>query len=260
MSITGRASRKVQVVAHRGASAVAPENTLAAFRHALEMGVDGVELDVQPTRDSQVVVIHDERLERTTAGQGFVFERTLAELGQLEAGSWFNRAHPTRAQVAYGEERIPTLAEVIELLRAQPQRLYIEIKVSERTPAGFEERVLELVGRNGFESRTVVLSFDPNTLRRVRQLAPAVATGILFRDLPADPILLARTIGATGIAPRADRVSKELVEAAHRAGLVVAVWTVDSPELLRKLVAMGVDGIVSNVPDQVLEVLERQDK
>lgn len=247
-------SRKVHILAHRGASAHAPENTITAFRLAIERGVDGLELDVQPARDG-VVVLHDERLERTTSGRGYVFEHTLAELAEFTAGSWFNREHPDRAQPIYLHERIPTLEQVIELARPHPQRLFIEIKVSERTPSGFEERVVEIVRQHDFESRTVVLSFDPNTLRRVRQLAPVLATGILFRELPADPIFLARTIAATGIAPRADRVGRELVEAAHRTGLIVATWVVDSAEFARQLVAMGVDVLVSNVPDQLLDAL-----
>lgn len=250
--------RRVQVIAHRGASVAAPENTLAAFGQAMALGVDGLELDVQPTRDGAVVVLHDETLERTTSGEGYVFEQALDDLRTLEAGSWFNRAHPERARAEYLSQPIPTLAEVLALVAPHAVRLYVEIKVSERTPSGFEERVLEAVREHDIENRTVVLSFDPNTLRRVRQLAPAVATGVLFRELPADPIFLARTIGSTGIAPRVDRVTRELVEAAHRAGLVVATWTADTPELLRRLIAMGVDGIVTNVPEVLLRVLTEE--
>lgn len=246
-------SRRVQVVAHRGASALAPENTLVAFRRALEMDVDGLELDLQPTRDGQLVVLHDERLERTTNGRGYVFEYTLAELRALDAGSWFHGAHSSGAR--YDGQRIPTLDEVIDLVRDGRQQLYIEIKKSERTPERLEENVVEVIHRHGFENRVVLISFDPNSLRRVRQLAPAVATAILFKDLPADPIFLARTIGATGIAPRLDRVTREFVEAAHRAGMQMVVWTVDSPEDMQKLIDFGVNGIVTNVPDQLLNLL-----
>lgn len=247
--------RKVQVIAHRGASAVAPENTLASFRRAIEMDVDGLELDLQPTRDGHLVVLHDETLERTTNGRGYVFESALAELRELDAGSWFHRAQPEMTLPRYGGERIPTLDEVIDLVRDGRQQLYIEIKKSERTPESFEKNVVELIRRNGFENRVVLISFDPNSLRLVRQLAPSMATGILFKDLPADPIFLARTIGATGVAPRLDRVTREFVQAAHRAGLRMVVWTVDAADDMRKLIATGVDGIVTNVPDRLLEVL-----
>ena len=245
--------RRVQVVAHRGASAVAPENTLAAFRRALEMQVDALELDLQPTRDGQLIVMHDETLDRTTNGRGYIFERTLAELRNLDAGSWFHRAHSTGPR--YDGEPIPTLDEVIGLVRNGRQQLYIEIKKSERTPEDFEENVVGVIRRHGFENRVVLISFDPNSLRRVRQLAPSVATGILFKELPADPIFLARTIGATGIAPRVDRVTREFVQAAHRAGMRMVVWTVDSPDDIRRLIYFGADGIVTNVPDRLLELL-----
>ncbi len=236
-------------IGHRGAPRRAPENTLASFAAAIELGVDGVELDVHLTSDGQVVVIHDNTLERTTDGRGLVSDFTLEELRRLDAGAWFR---PT-----FGGERIPLLAEVIELTRGRCS-LQVEIK---GTSPGIAERTAAVLRDGGVLADTLVTSFTHVLLPAVKQAEPRLRTGTLFGStmLPEDhrsrvqeAINLAHWAQADAIDPHFRMVTPELVEAAHRAGLEVATWTADDPDDMRRLIAAGVDRMTTNVPDVLL--------
>ena len=161
---------------HRGAREVAPENTLASFHKALELGADGIELDVMLSRDKRVVVIHDRRIDRTTDGTGRVEDLSLAELKALDAGSWFGGD--------YAGERIPTLEEVVEAL--PPHTIInVELKSLALFDSRLEQEVVHLIERHGLTRRIIVSSFNPLSIRKVAHLNPTIETGLLYmQNLP----------------------------------------------------------------------------
>ena len=234
------------VVGHRGASGYAPENTFASFELALEQGADVVELDVHLSRDGTVVVIHDERLERTTDGRGLVQEHSLAELRRLDAGTWFDPR--------FAGQRIPTLDEVLEWAAGRTP-LAIEIKNGPLFYEGIEARIVELLERHRMRERALVISFDHHALGRLRALDPSVATGVLYFGRPLDPVLLAGAVGAQVLEPHWSFVTAQDVTLAHAAGLRVSAWATSDPRVLAGLVETGVDGIATDHPDVLVRLL-----
>ena len=240
------------VIAHRGASGVAPENTLAAFRKAVELGAGFIETDLQLSRDARLVALHDDTLERTTNGRGSVSSKTLQELRGLDAGSWFRTPHHEAAP-SFAGERIPTIEEVLAFGREHEIGLHLEVKAT--GPSGAEHAIVGALRVSGEIPRSVVLSFSPSVLRRVRQLEPLVMTGFLFSDRLSSPVATAVEVGARQLLPRTDRVTRELVTEAHAHDLKVVAWTADTPEEMRKLISAGVDGIITDYPDRLIELL-----
>ena len=235
----------VWAVAHRGASGHAPENTLAAFRRAVELGATFIETDLQLSRDARFVAMHDATLDRTTTARGSVQALTLAELRELDVGSWFGPQ--------FVGERIPTLEEILDFARESDVALYLELK-----PGGVWGSGHALVGAlRGAQEATsvVVLSFDPATLAGIRQLEPTLMTGFLFDQACPDAVGRALHVGARQLAPRGDLVTPELVAQARRADLQVVTWTINEPAHIRALIAAGVDGIMSDYPDRVVAAL-----
>ena len=236
--------------AHRGASHDAPANTLAAFQLAAEMGADGLELDVHLSRDGELVVIHDFTLQATTDGQGRVHDRTLPELKQLDAGSWF--------QPQFAGERIPTLQEVIDAV-GRRLLLNIELKAEGWQDNGLAAAVVRSVEDNQLLDRVVLSSFNPLTLWRVRRLNPWVATGLLYS--PDMPLALRRAWARHMIRPSALHPYYPMIDAkfmgwARERGYRVHTWTVDEPEDMWRMVRLGVDLIITNRPDLLGKVLE----
>lgn len=233
-----------QVVAHRGASGEAPENTLTAFRRALEMGVDAVELDVHLCADGEAVVIHDFLVDRTTDAKGLVNDLPLDALRRLDAGRWFGEE--------FAGERIPTLAEALELLR--PVRVVIEIKNGPIFYPGIAERVADLVRETGHRAVTVS-SFDHPVLLEVKAHAPDLETAVLYFGRPLDPVRLARDVGAGVLQPHWTYLTPDAMAAARAAGLRVETWVVDEPAHMAHVMALGVDGIITDHPDRLLALL-----
>ena len=242
----------VWVIAHRGASGVAPENTLAAFRKAVELGAGFIETDLQLSRDARLVGLHDETLDRTTDGRGPVSARTLEELRRLDAGSWF-RPSSNHEAAHFTGEHIPTIEEILAFGREHEIGLHLEIKPE--GPSGAEHAIVGALHACGEVARSVVISFDVSTLRRVRQLDPLVMTGFLYSDRSGDVVATAVNAGARQLLPRADRVTRELVGNAHAHDLKVVAWTANAPEEMQKLIAAGVDGIITDYPDRLVELL-----
>lgn len=233
-----------QVIAHRGASAEAPENTLAAFRRALAIGVDGVELDAHLSADGVPVVIHDPLLERTTDGHGLVRDHPLAALRRLDAGRRFAEQ--------FAGERIPTLAEALDALRRV--RVIVEIKNGPVYYPAIAARVLAAVAEAGHRAVTIS-SFDHHVLLEVRAAAPQVPRAVLYAARPIDPVRMARDAGAALLHPHWAYVTREMVGQAQAAGLRVETWTVDEPAHLRHVIATGVDGVMTNHPDRLRAAL-----
>lgn len=220
--------------AHRGASAEAPENTLAAFAAALAAGAEGVELDVHLSADDVPVVIHDDTLERTTDGCGPVADWPAAALARLDAGSWFDPA--------FADEPVPTLEATLELLAGRT-RLNLEVKDPRAAMA-----VLELLGAYP-QADAVLSSFDYGTLVRLRQAAPELPLAVLH-DAGDWRRALARAeaLRACALHPRADLAGRPLLAACRRLGLPVFPWTVDDPGAVRSLARIGVAGVFTNDP------------
>jgi glycerophosphoryl diester phosphodiesterase len=241
------------VIAHRGDSAHRPENTLASFSSALEVGAELVELDVHLTRDDHVVVIHDATLERTTNGSGRVIEQTLAEIRALSAG------YPARFGDAYAGERVPLLAEVLGLVEGRA-RAMIELKhesVNDDAAGGLEARTIAEVRRAGMSDDVALISFDRRALLRCRELAPEISRGHLFHRAGVDEVLAgAREIGSALVMPEKGMLGEELRDRARDAGVRVATWVVDDPDELRALRRYDLYGVGSNRPGVLIEALQ----
>ena len=238
------------VVAHRGASSLAPENTMAAVKKALDLNVDLIEIDVHRSSDGELVVIHDETVDRTTSGKGRVNSLTLNELKKLDAGRWF--------KLTFWGERIPTLREVLEATKDKTI-LLIELK-GERT----EARTVDLVRELGMENQVIIQSFDFQQIQKVKQRAPEIPTMWLVREPENshDPekaaIWMANIteyVGASGIGIRHNWYTPELMATAKERNLAIFVWTVDDKTALRRFIDEGVHGIITNRPQDLIPML-----
>lgn len=227
-------------IAHRGASVQAPENTLPAFSRALELGVDMIELDVHMSRDGELVVIHDATLGRTTDGRGRVGKKSLRELKALDAGSWFSSS--------FAGTRIPTLEEAIELVKGKAQ-LNIEVKAGPDTYPGLEERLVELLKRHSFVDQALVTSFDRQALLRVKELELRTRIGVLLARRVRDLVTVAQGARANAVCLEHSLLTKADVESCHKERLGLYLWTVNDIHEMRRLIDLGVEGIVTDRPD-----------
>jgi glycerophosphoryl diester phosphodiesterase len=235
-------------IAHRGASAECPENTLASFRRALELGAAMIECDLQLTADGHVVVFHDWTVERTTSGTGRVAALTLDEMRALDAGSW--------RDPRFAGERVPTLAELLELTAGRC-RLNLELKSREGDPRLVLAALTE-VSRHGAIDRVLFSSFHTGILERVRETSPQAAIAVLWSGPPFDLAFdFARVVGAIALHPCVDAVTPEVVAEADARGLATNVWTVNSVDRMIELVGCGVAGIISDYPGRLLEARAR---
>jgi glycerophosphoryl diester phosphodiesterase len=224
------------IVGHRGAPADEPENTLRSFRRALAMGVAAVELDVQLTKDGWLAVIHDETLDRTTNGKGLVKNCTLAELQRLDAG----RGEP-----------IPSLEEVFDLVQGKAH-LIVELKQTEAAPA-----LLEFFRKHQAFDAAHVISFWHPAVKALKDRETRLQTGVLMVGCPADPVGLARAARATTLVLNYRYVNWELVDAAHRQDIKVIVWNIDDPGILKPYLAMNLDAICTNRPQEIINYVNR---
>lgn len=243
-------------IGHRGAAGEAPENTLLSFDLALRRGADGIELDTHLSSDGVPVVIHDARLERTSSGSGPVGALPASVLRRLDAGSWFNRRYPARANNRYAGLRIPTLSEVFKWVRRRNCLAFVEIKLAGVRYARIEEKVLEEIYRAGVAPSTTVISFDLPTLERVRHLDSQIALGFDFTR-PVLAVRRATSIGAACLLPHWALATRAAIRRAHRAGFRVLVWDVNQPVLMRRKILDGIDGIITNHPARLAEVLRK---
>ena len=244
--LVARESQLLIVIAHRGASSYAPENTLAAFDLALRMGALHIEFDVQSTADGHIVVIHDDSVDRTTDGTGPVAGHTLAALRTLSAGARFG--------FAFAAERIPLLTEVLERYRGRAH-LHVELK---GRSSDLTQGTVDLIRRHGMAGHVTMTSFQKTRLEETREYAPDLPTGWLVREITDAAIAEARALGLTQLCPRADLVTADLVRRLHAAGFVVRAWGVGSEELMQRVVDAGADGMTVNFPDKLIAFLDRR--
>lgn len=232
------------VIAHRGASSYAPENTLAAFDLALYLGCRHIELDVDFTSDGHIVVLHDDVVDRTTNGTGPVGSHTLAELQSLDAGAWFGPQ--------FIGERIPTFAEVLERYRG---RVHIHTEIKGRA-AHLAQSMADLVRQYAMADHVTVTSFQKPRLEEMRAYAPELPAGWLVSEVSDATITQARGLGLAQICPRANTVTPALVRRLHAEGFVVRAWGVTDEALMRQVVDAGADGMTVNFPDKLLAYLK----
>ena len=230
------------VIAHRGASGHAPENTLAAFKRAVALGATFIETDLHLSRDAHFVAIHDDTVNRTTNGQGKVHDLTLADLRRLDAGSWFGSE--------FAGERIPTLEEILEFSKRNDVVFYLELKPSGAW--GGEHALISALRESGEIARTVVISFDAGIIAALRKVEPTLMTGLLFDGQIDQPLERAVEVGARQLAVRGDLVTPALIANARKKDLQVVCWTVNQPAHMRMLIEAGVDGIMSDYPDRLI--------
>lgn len=235
-----------RVIAHRGASAEMPENTLASFRRALDLGCRAIELDVHLTRDGECLVIHDDRFERTTDGAGPVRLATLAEARALDAGAW--KGMPG--------ERVPTLRECLLLAKERGAFVNIEIKAATDGPyEGIEDKVATDVEATGMEERVFVTSFEPDIPQRYVARHRAAGAGVIVLGAPDEAELRAWAKFAQAVGLYADLLAPEWLDAARAAGLTVVAWVVNDPARARALLDMGVAAVITDDPRALRSLL-----
>ena len=238
------------IYAHRGASGDAPENTLEAFELAVRAGADGVELDVHLCRTGELVVAHDETVDRVSDGTGFIRDLSLSELKHLR----FNRTHPE-----YANARLPLLSEVFQLLRPTGLNINIELKNSLIDYPDLERRVLESAEREFGLDRILFSSFNHLSMLRMKQLNPSVRCGLLYEAVLVRPWEYARSLGLDAIHPHYSEVllSGGECAAAHESGISVNTWTVNAPEAIEAVLREGADILITNYPVQALKSAKR---
>jgi glycerophosphoryl diester phosphodiesterase len=247
-----------RVAAHRGGALLWVENSLGAYRNALALGVDYVETDVHLSADGSVVILHDPTLDRTTTGAGTVREASRDALARLRL-----RARDG----GLTDEPLPTLGELLDVVRPSRAELLLEIKVDERGRRypDIEARVLALLRERGLAARTLIMAFEPDTLRRVRALDPTVRTVLLIergrvqheRVWPAAAVTRAVELGAAAVGFNHRLIDTDVAVAARRAGLALAAWTVNEEADIRRVVGLGVDIVISDRPDLALRLVGR---
>jgi glycerophosphoryl diester phosphodiesterase len=234
------------VFAHRGASKAAPENTLPAFQAAIELGADGVELDVQYSSDGALVVFHNPKLEATTNGEGRVTSHTLAELQALDAGSWF--------APQFAGTRIALLGEVLDLLKDK-LLVNIEIKALDSATMNLGKDVVKAVRERDMVDQVVLSSFNPDALRRAKKAGPEIECGLLLApDLPGWTRwdIVRRFSGADALHPELPMVDEAYMSRARQLDMPVRVWTVNEEADMRRMTELGVDAIITDYPDRLV--------
>ena len=242
------------ILGHRGASALAPENTLAAFSRAIADGADGIEFDVRLSRDGVSVVIHDASLKRTGLIDRTVSDMTAAELQEVDVGSWFANRNP---QESFRGEKLPTLRNVFELFSGNAGLLYVEMKCDKNEGTALAAEVVKLTREFRMPDRVVVESFDHAAVAAVKQIDSGIRTAALFEPKISRPISTVRrlkmvdtaiAVGANEIALHHTLVGSRVVEKAKRAGMETIVWTVDDPVWILRARALGIKALIANDP------------
>ncbi len=251
VSLNNCQSDKLIIIAHRGGSKLAPENTLAAFKNAMTLGVDMIEIDVILSKDKEVVVIHDDRIDRTTNGSGIVKEMNLSEIQKYSAGDWFDSK--------YKDEKIPTLNQVMNLINGKV-KLLIEIKGGDEEYPGLENKVIEIIEKYNAFNWVIVQSFNEQTVLRVKKGNKKIITFYLLGKNGVQYLEELQKIDRIenkydGLAPNYNLVNKTNLEMIKNHGLKCFVWTVNELDIMKEMIKLKVDGIITDSPNQLKELL-----
>ena len=237
--------KKTFITAHRGASGLAPENTLASISLALKLGADFCEIDVQETADGKIILIHDSNLSRTTNQKGKIWKLNFAELQNADAGLWYSQE--------FVGEIIPTLESVMDLVNGK-MKLNIELKTNGHQ-IKLAERVVKIIEKKNFIDQCIVTSFDLEEVSKVKLLNPKIKTGLIFSKLPQNDIWNSE-FDLFSIDKKL--ATTEFIQKAHEAGKHVHVWTVNKEKNMRKLIELGVNNIITNFPNVLMKILEEK--
>lgn len=250
-------------VGHRGAKGLAPENSMPSFAAAQKAGAHGVEFDVIMTRDKQLVVFHDLKLQKRLANKGKIQQMTLAQVRQLDLSVYFRMEYPkSRSLHAFRKVKAPTLTQVFTFYKQHP-KVILNVELKNKDPfggRGVEKRVAKVIQRFGYQKRVIVSSFNPFAIRRFRKIAPHIPTGLIYSKSPKVPIYI-RQLWFLGIArpdamhPNYKIVDKAYMQWARSRGLSVNVWTVNKAEDMRRMIKLGVDMIITDFPDRLAAIL-----
>ena len=254
MKVNDYFSGRILNIGHRGAPEAAPENTIPSFLKALELGADGIELDVTLSRDGEIVVFHNYLLPKTTDGKGLLARQTLSELQSLDAGSHFS--------VDYAGTCIPTLEELVEAV-GEETFFMIEIKTNPFSVKGIEKAVAQFIGKHNMYHRVVVSSFSPLDLRRVRYYDNKIPLGLL--NVPILPFFMNRFsfktfAQAEVVHPMHQLVNRKFLKHARAGGVKTMAWTVNRKKDMERMVDLGVEGVITNYPELFDEVLKEKNK
>lgn len=248
-------SRAPLIIGHRGAAAVAPENTLISFERALRDGADGIEFDVRLASDRVPVVIHDPTLRRTARRTGRIASLSSTELAEIEVGTWFNLRHPTHARQEYAKATIPTLSDVFAALDKWDALLYVEMKCSAKDRVALASEVAKIIQAHSLFQRVVVESFDLAAIAEIKRLDAGIRTAALFdrklsRPAPSVRRMIERAqrSGAQEIALHRSLATRRAIEVAAYDGLETVVWTADSRAWVKRAIKSGIRAIITNNP------------
>ncbi len=237
---------KTIIYAHRGASGTAPENTMAAFRKAVEVGSHGIECDAQMSKDGKLVVCHDELLNRTTNGKGFIKDMNYDAIKALDAGSWFDPG--------FAGERIPLLEELLELVKSSGIYLNIELKTGVVLYEGIEDRVVEMVRSYGLQEKVILSSFNHYSIYDVKQKYPEILTGALYMEGLYNPWNYFDTLGCDCAHPFYLAAQPPIIQGLLQHGYTINAFTIDDPKTAAQLCQLGVEGIITNYPERMLNI------
>jgi glycerophosphoryl diester phosphodiesterase len=237
--------------AHRGASAYYPENTMLSFEKALEMGATGIETDVQVTKDGVLVLIHDEMVNRTTNGEGFVKDYTYSELNKLDAGSWMG--------IEFSGIRIPRAEDLIYLVMDKSIIINFEIKNGIVIYEDIEQKLIDLIYKHKMNDKVILSSFNHYSLAKCNKISKEINTGVLYMEGIYKPYNYAKTVGASAIHPHFYAINEEVIKHTKKHGTHINVFTVDDEEKMKFFLDMKVDGIITNYPDKLHKIMVHND-
>jgi glycerophosphoryl diester phosphodiesterase len=239
------------IIAHRGSSAIAPENTIAAFKQAAADGANAIELDIHLTKDGEIAVIHDSRLDRTTSGRGLVRNKNISDLKQFDAGSWFHQK--------FANEKIPTLREVCDLL---PNKIGINVEIKtepfHRQNMLIVDRCVELIEAYKFTNNILISSVHLPFIKRVKQLSPRVMTGLLYnpvRHVVKSSVSLAVSCDANYLILNGSSIDKRIIEDAHSKDLLVGEYVIDTERRVSRALRFGIDALITNNTRKIRDLL-----
>ena len=233
--------------AHRGASGIYPENTMLSFEKAFELGASGIETDVQMTSDGVLVLIHDERVDRTTDGIGFVKDYTYNEIRKLDASSWLSDEFET--------QRIPSLEELLIFMKGNDLFLNLELKSNIIQYPGIEKRVIETIYKYDMVERTILSGFNHYSMAKCKEIDKEVKIGLLYMSGLYKPEYYAKFIGAEALHPFFYSLNEEVIKGIKKENLLINTFTVNHTKHMKRLIDAGVDGIITNYPEKLAELL-----
>lgn len=239
--------------AHRGASIYYPENTMLAFEKALELGATGIETDVQMTKDGILILIHDELVNRTTNGKGFVKNHTYKEIRNLDAGLWFRED--------FKNLKVPCLNELMDLLMDKNIKLNIELKSNVILYEGIEEKVIKTIYKYNMQNKVIISSFNHYALKKCKEISSEIKIGLLYAAGLYEPEKYAKRLGAEALHPYFYAVNNvEIIKNIKKARLILNPYTVDEESYMQFFINEGVDGIITNYPDKLNKILKEKIK